>query len=84
MVTRYGMSAAVGPSTAPTAGLVYDPTVAREVRALVKDAYNTARDLLAAHTTTLARLAEALLSQETIEGHALESLLAGAVRQDVS
>ncbi|MFN3477577.1 MAG: cell division protein FtsH, partial [Candidatus Methylomirabilales bacterium] len=48
----------------------------QEVRRIVEERYETAKELLKKHREKLERLAEALLAKEVIEGEELKGLLA--------
>ena len=91
MVTRYGMSEKLGPRTfGKREELVflgkelheqrnYSDRVAEqideEVHGLIDRAYKTAQGLLKSHGSTLKRVAEYLLINETVEGDDLQELL---------
>ena len=91
MVTRYGMSEKLGPRTfGKREELVflgkelheqrdYSDRVAEqideEVHGLIEKAYKTAQGLLKTNGSTLKRLAEYLLTNETVEGDDLQTLL---------
>ena len=91
MVTRYGMSEKLGPRTfGKREELVflgkeiseqrdYSDSVAEaideEVHSLIDNAYQTAKHLLSTHKDKLTQLAKYLISNETVEGDALEELL---------
>ena len=91
MVTRYGMSEKLGPRTfGKREELVflgkelheqrdYSDRVAEqideEVHGLIEKAYKTAQGLLKTNGSTLKRLAEYLLTNETVEGDDLQALL---------
>ena len=91
MVTRYGMSEKLGPRTfGKREELVflgkelheqrdYSDRVAEqideEVHGLIEKAYKTAQGLLKTNGSTLKRLAEYLLTNETVEGDDLQELL---------
>ena len=93
MVTRYGMSEKLGPRTfGKREELVflgkelheqrnYSDRVAEqideEVHGLIDKAYETAQGLLKSHGSTLKRVAEYLLVNETVEGDDLQELLKG-------
>ena len=93
MVTRYGMSEKLGPRTfGKREELVflgkeiaerrdYSDTVAEtideEVRSLIDNAHQTARRLLSSHKANLTAIAKYLISNETVEGEALDKLLKG-------
>jgi len=90
MVVEYGMSDAVGPVAIDTtrgpnfldgeksrqnvgAGLA--DTIDAELRRIVEDALDDARQLLADNRASLDRMAEALLAVDELEGEQLEQLL---------
>ena len=91
MVTRYGMSEKLGPRTfGKREELVflgkelheqrdYSDRVAEqiddEVHGLIDGAYTKAKVLLKDHGTTLKRVADYLIANETVEGDALQELL---------
>ena len=93
MVTRYGMSEKLGPRTfGKREELVflgkelheqrdYSDRVAEqideEVHGLIEKAYKTAQGLLKANGSTLKRVAEYLLTNETVQGDDLQELLKG-------
>ena len=90
MVTRYGMSEKLGPRTfGKREELVflgkelheqrdYSDRVAEqiddEVHGLIEGAYTKAKELLKDHVTTLKRVADYLIANETVEGDALQAL----------
>ena len=90
MVTRYGMSEKLGPRTfGKREELVflgkeiseqrdYSDSVAEaideEVHSLIDNAYQKAKQLLSTHRAKLTQLAKYLISNETVEGDALEEL----------
>lgn len=91
MVTRYGMSENLGPRTFGKAEQMvflgreiteqrdYSERVAQEideeVHAIIQQAYNVAKELLAHHKTKLVQLARHLIKHETIEGDELQKFL---------
>lgn len=91
MVTRYGMSEKLGPMTfGEKQELVflgkeigeqreYSEKVAQEideeVRKLVQQAYERAKEILRTHRDKLDRLAQALMEKETLEGEELKAYL---------
>lgn len=91
MVTRYGMSEALGTQVYGEAqhqvflGRDYadhqefSPDTAKriddEVSRLIAEAHARVHELLAAHSAQMEALAQVLLAQETIEGEALDALL---------
>ena len=92
MITEFGMSEELGPQKLGRgSGEVflgkemgheanYSEEIAaeidREVRELVDAAHDEAREILTIHRTVLDRLAESLIEHETLEGDALEEILA--------
>ena len=93
MVTEYGMSDALGPQRlGHKSGEVFlgknsgheadysNEVAARidmEIRDLVEEAHAEARDILTLHRAVLDQLAESLIEHESLEGDALEEILAG-------
>ncbi|MCC7363941.1 MAG: ATP-dependent zinc metalloprotease FtsH [Dehalococcoidia bacterium] len=93
MVTRWGMSERLGPLTfGRTEELVFlgreisetrnyseatAEAIDAEVRALVEEARERAREVLTGHRDVLDRLAATLLEQETLQGDALTAVLEG-------
>jgi cell division protease FtsH len=91
MVTQFGMSDAVGPRQlgphddepflGRDTGHVAEhsdelaATVDAEVRRLLDEAHEEAREVLTLHRTTLDQLADALVVDETLEGDALDARL---------
>lgn len=91
MVTRYGMSEKLGPMTfGEKQELVflgkeigeqreYSEKVAQEideeVRRLVQQAYERAKEIIRTHRDKLDRLAQALMEKETLEGEELKAYL---------
>jgi cell division protease FtsH len=91
MVTEYGMSKKLGPvALGHKEELVflgrdigeqknYSEKVAEmideEVRGLIEEAYNRAKDILTTHREKLVELADALIKDETLEGEALAKIL---------
>ena len=94
MVTEYGMSDSLGPQRLGNkSGEVflgkdmgheanYSEDVAmqidQEVKALVDAAHLEAREILTLHRSVLDRIAEALIVHESLDGDALDEILAGA------
>jgi len=89
MVTKYGMSEAIGPINYSDSDEVFlgrDFTskqnfseelaakIDKEVRAIIDDAYAKAEAILTEHRAELDRVAEALLELETIDGDEFEAL----------
>jgi cell division protease FtsH len=99
MVMRFGMSEKLGPRTfghdqsQPFLGREFSATadyseeIAREIddeiRRIVEEAHQTARQVLTDRRDDLDRLSHLLLEHETIEREEFEALLAGASEQDV-
>ncbi len=95
MVTRYGLSEALGPlAFDDEEGEVFlgrsvtqrkqmsDETARRideEVRAIIDRNYARARDLLVTNRDVLDRMAEALVAKETLDAGDLDALMAGSV-----
>ncbi len=99
MVMRFGMSERLGPrvfghdhsqpflgrefSTEPD----YSNEIARqiddEVRRIVEDAHQRARDILSEHRHSLDTMSEILVKRETLEKAEFESLLAGKTEHEV-
>jgi cell division protease FtsH len=91
MVTEFGMSEALGPQRLGHAGgevflgkeFGHEPNYSEEVaaaidlevRRLVDDAHNEAREILTLHRSTLHRLAGALIERETLEEDELRVIL---------
>lgn len=91
MVTRYGMSEKLGPMTfGEKQELVflgkeigeqreYSEKVAQEideeVRRIIREAYERAKEILTKHRDKLDRLAQALMEKETLEGDELKAYL---------
>jgi cell division protease FtsH len=91
MVARYGMSEELGlfavakDSTQPFSGREFsapeysEDTAKRidaEIRRLIDEAHDRARDVLTAHRTDLERVAQTLLEKETIDGEEFRGLIA--------
>jgi cell division protease FtsH len=99
MVMRFGMSEKLGPRvfghdhSQPFLGREfssepdYSDDVAREIdgeiRRIVEEAHQTARDILGGHRSELDQCAEILLRRETIEADEFEQLLRGKSEEDV-
>ena len=95
MVTRFGMSDAIGPMQLGSPGgevflgrdLGHEPTysdevaarVDEEIRRLVEGARASARAILEQHRSVLDDLATALMAHETLAGETLDALVAPAV-----
>ena len=81
MVTRYGMSSTLGPIHHTTSELEKLSSATREaveteVREILQRAENNARRILSEHKDELHRLAEGLLSRETLTLAEIKELLA--------
>jgi cell division protease FtsH len=99
MVMRYGMSERLGPRTfghdqsQPFLGREfsaepdYSDEIAREIddeiRRIVEEAHQTAKQVLNGHRAELDRLSRVLLERETIEREEFEQLLAGKSEDEV-
>jgi cell division protease FtsH len=99
MVMRYGMSERLGPRvfghdrSMPFLGREfsaepdYSDEIAREIddeiRRVVEEAHQTARDILTEHRDGLDRISKVLLERETIEASEFERLLAGDTPDEV-
>jgi cell division protease FtsH len=99
MVMRYGMSERLGPrvfghdSSQPFLGRDmssepdYSDEIAREIddeiRRIVEEAHQTAKDILVEHREGLDRISKLLLERETIDAEAFAKLLAGASEEEV-
>jgi cell division protease FtsH len=99
MVMRFGMSEKLGPRTfghdqsQPFLGREfsaepdYSDEIAREIddeiRRIVEEAHQTAKELLTDRRSGLDRLSKVLLERETIEREEFEQLLAGKSEEDV-
>ncbi|MFN8111061.1 MAG: ATP-dependent zinc metalloprotease FtsH [Thermoleophilia bacterium] len=99
MIMRYGMSDKLGPRVlghshgAPFLGRDlhsepdYSDETAREIdaeiRRLIEDAHQRARDILSEHREELEHISQVLLRRETIEREEFLALLAGASEEDV-
>jgi cell division protease FtsH len=99
MVMRFGMSEKLGPRTfghdqsQPFLGREFSATadysdeIAREIddeiRRIVEEAHQTARQVLSDRRTDLDRLSRTLLDRETIEREQFEALLAGKTEDEV-
>ena len=92
MVTKYGMSEAIGPINYSDADEVFlgrDFTskqnfseelaakIDKEVRAIIDECYTRAENILKEHHDELTRVAEALLLMETLDGEQFEALYSG-------
>jgi cell division protease FtsH len=99
MVMRYGMSERLGPRvfghdrSMPFLGREfsaepdYSDEIAREiddeVRRIVEEAHQTAKDLLVEHREQLDKISKILLERETIDAEQFVKLLEGASEEDV-
>jgi len=99
MVTKYGMSDALGPMTFGSdndevfLGMSYAQTrdyseqvaaeIDAEVRKIVDDAYAVCLQKLAEHREQLDRIAEALMEKEKLSGEEFEELFAGKTEEPV-
>src|SRR4051794_3320924 len=99
MVMRYGMSERLGPRvfghdrSMPFLGREfssepdYSDEIAREIddeiRRVVEEAHQTARDILTEHRDAIDRLSKVLLERETIEAKEFERLLAGETEEEI-
>jgi cell division protease FtsH len=99
MVMRFGMSEKLGPRTfghdqsQPFLGREFSATadyseeIAREIddeiRRIVEEAHQTARQVLGDRREDLDRLSKLLLQHETIEREEFEALLAGKTEEEV-
>jgi cell division protease FtsH len=99
MVMRYGMSERLGPRvfghdrSQPFLGREfsaepdYSDEIAREIddeiRRVVEEAHQTAKDILTEHREALDRISKMLLERETIDAEEFEQLLAGKPADEV-
>ncbi len=99
MVMRFGMSEKLGPRTfghdhsQPFLGREfsaepdYSDEIAREIddeiRRIVEEAHQNAKEVLTSHRDNLTRLSKLLLVRETIEREEFEQLLAGGSEEEV-
>jgi len=99
MVMRYGMSERLGPRvfghdrSQPFLGREfssepdYSDEIAREIddeiRRIVEEAHQTAKDILVGHRDAMNRISKILLERETIDAEQFEKLLAGASEEEV-
>ena len=99
MVMRFGMSERLGPRvfghdrSQPFLGREfsaepdYSDEIAREIddeiRRIVEEAHQTAKDILAERRTELERISKILLERETIDAEQFVKLLEGATEEDV-
>ena len=98
MITQYGMSKKLGPlAFGRKEELIflgreiseqrnYSDEIAyeidKEVRALVDEAYNRAREILTTYKDKLIEISELLIQRETLEGEEFEALFEGIPRPD--
>jgi cell division protease FtsH len=99
MVMRYGMSERLGPRvfghdrSMPFLGREfsaepdYSDEIAREIddeiRRVVEEAHQTAKDILTDHREAMDRISKMLLERETIDSEQFEQLLAGKSEEEV-
>jgi cell division protease FtsH len=99
MVMRYGMSERLGPRvfghdrSMPFLGREfsaepdYSDEIAREIddeiRRVVEEAHQTAKDILTDHRDAMDRISKMLLERETIDSEQFEQLLAGKSEEEV-
>jgi len=99
MVMRFGMSERLGPrvfghdSSQPFLGRDmssepdYSDEIAREIddeiRRIVEEAHQTAKDILGEHREQIDRISKLLLERETIDAEEFAKLLAGAPEEEV-
>ena len=99
MVMRFGMSEKLGPrvfghdTTQPFLGRSmgsepdYSDEIAREIddeiRRIVENAHQSARDILSEHREDLDRISKILLERETIDAKEFDALLEGATEEEV-
>src|SRR5437867_2356805 len=99
MVMRFGMSERLGPRvfghdrSLPFLGREfsaepdYSDEIAREIddeiRRIVEEAHQTAKDILAEHREYLGTISEILVKRETIEKDEFEALLAGRTEEEI-
>jgi cell division protease FtsH len=99
MVTQYGMSEALGPLTfghdaaQPFVGRDYGmgqeysnetaQKIDAEIRRVVDEAYDSARDILTEHREELDKLSALLIDKETIDREEFEALLGGQDPEEV-
>jgi cell division protease FtsH len=99
MVMRFGMSERLGPRvfghdrSLPFLGREfsaepdYSDEIAREIddeiRRIVEEAHQTAKDILVEHSEQLERISKILIERETIDAEAFAKLLEGAAEEEV-
>ncbi|KAF4788481.1 ATP-dependent zinc metalloprotease FTSH 4, mitochondrial [Turdus rufiventris] len=80
MVTRFGMSEKLGVMTYSDPGKVSPETqsaIEQEVRTLLRDSYERAKNILKTHAKEHKNLAEALLKYETLDAKEIQIVLEG-------
>uniref|UniRef100_A0A8C8S176 ATP-dependent zinc metalloprotease YME1L1 n=1 Tax=Pelusios castaneus TaxID=367368 RepID=A0A8C8S176_9SAUR len=80
MVTRFGMSEKLGVMTYTDTGKLSPETqsaIEQEIRALLRDSYERAKNILKTHTKEHKNLAEALLMYETLDAKEIQIVLEG-------
>ncbi|XP_010288488.1 PREDICTED: ATP-dependent zinc metalloprotease YME1L1 isoform X2 [Phaethon lepturus] len=80
MVTRFGMSEKLGVMTYTDTGKVSPETqsaIEQEVRTLLRDSYERAKNILKTHAKEHKNLAEALLKYETLDAKEIQIVLEG-------
>ncbi|XP_054245905.1 ATP-dependent zinc metalloprotease YME1L1 isoform X2 [Indicator indicator] len=80
MVTRFGMSEKLGVMTYTDTGKVSPETqsaIEQEVRSLLRDSYERAKNILKTHAKEHKNLAEALLKYETLDAKEIQIVLEG-------
>ncbi|XP_062363135.1 ATP-dependent zinc metalloprotease YME1L1 isoform X3 [Cinclus cinclus] len=80
MVTRFGMSEKLGVMTYSDTGKVSPETqsaIEQEVRTLLRDSYERAKNILKTHAKEHKNLAEALLKYETLDAKEIQIVLEG-------
>ncbi|XP_026505284.1 ATP-dependent zinc metalloprotease YME1L1 isoform X1 [Terrapene carolina triunguis] len=80
MVTRFGMSEKLGVMTYADTGKLSPETqsaIEQEIRTLLKDSYERAKNILKTHAKEHKNLAEALLTYETLDAKEIQIVLEG-------
>uniref|UniRef100_A0A8D0HJR8 ATP-dependent zinc metalloprotease YME1L1 n=1 Tax=Sphenodon punctatus TaxID=8508 RepID=A0A8D0HJR8_SPHPU len=80
MVTKFGMSEKLGVMTYGDAGRLSPETqsaIEQEIRTLLKDSYERAKNILKTHVKEHKNLAEALLTYETLDAKEIQIVLEG-------
>ncbi|XP_005290980.2 ATP-dependent zinc metalloprotease YME1L1 isoform X1 [Chrysemys picta bellii] len=80
MVTRFGMSEKLGVMTYTDTGKLSPETqsaIEQEIRTLLKDSYERAKNILKTHAKEHKNLAEALLTYETLDAKEIQIVLEG-------